>query len=149
MKAILERLEQAGYADADGQLLTNDRDWHALTQLVHAHPGWPGLDVPEWGLTERAEPEDAEAIASAAKTREKIAASFKAIPLRFPNNERLQTIFQDCLLTRGNMQAPPFIANWFRKGRLNEEAPRMQLTAQYAAWCAGQHARKLQEEGKP
>lgn len=34
MQKLLDELEQAGYRDADGTLLTNDRNWHALRGLV-------------------------------------------------------------------------------------------------------------------
>lgn len=32
MANVLDEIERAGYADADGHLLTNDRHWHALRQ---------------------------------------------------------------------------------------------------------------------
>jgi hypothetical protein len=41
-ETLLERIEAAGYVDAEGHPLTNSRDWHEMRQIIQQHPGWPG-----------------------------------------------------------------------------------------------------------
>lgn len=34
MQKLLEQIEQAGFCDPEGTLLTNSRDWHMLRQRI-------------------------------------------------------------------------------------------------------------------
>lgn len=160
LETLLERLEQAGYADADGTLLTNDRDWHELRRVLKGHPGWPGLDE---GQDARFDPARymektrrhgsgfrAGADSFIAQTRASVMAEHhtptppaheidpRRPPLRFPNNNRMQELFEAMLCNpRSDANLPLF--RYFDRGQRGGKEPSPDHWQAYAAWAAGFH----------
>lgn len=47
LEQLIHDIEQRGYQDGSGDLLTNDRDWHAVIRALKYCPAWPGSAIDE------------------------------------------------------------------------------------------------------